>query len=232
MQIMERDIEILRWILEQKFMTQKQVRQAFWKNGLTKDNHETYRRLNILGKEGFLKKTDRQVYSNLMYLVTRQGTRLLKEAGRNPGLTELTELDDSNYLHDLAVTDIRILLFELGYIHWTSERVLSKYDALRRVPDGMIFNKDKFTAIEYESSQKSRYRYQRIFLDYELERSIDQVLYIVDTPGLIQKISKEASAGTNIYFVSLEDIQKDLINAKVKGDAKECSLQELLGVVS
>jgi len=139
---------------------------------------------------------------------------------------------DSNYLHDLRVTDIRILLFGLGYSHWTSERVLSKYDGLRRVPDGTIFNKGKFTAIEYESSQKSKYRYQRIFLDYELERSIDQVLYIVDTQGLIQKISKEASAGTNIYFVSLEDIQKDLMSARVKDATKECSLQELLGAVS
>ncbi len=226
---MERDIEILRWILEQKFMTQKQVRQAFWKNGLQKDNHETYRRMNILDKEGLLKKTDRQVYSNLMYLVTKQGTRLLREAGRNPGLTELPELDDSNYLHDLAVTDIRILLFSLGYSHWTSERVLSKYYGLRRVPDGVIFNSGKFTAIEYESSQKSKRRYKRILLDYELDRKVDQVLYIVDNPGLIQKISSEAAICDKAYFVPLSEVQKDLINSQLKGISNQCSLNEFLG---
>ena len=50
-----RDIEIMGWILEQKYMTVEQVKRVFWP-GVAKSNIETYRRLSKLQKAGFLKR--------------------------------------------------------------------------------------------------------------------------------------------------------------------------------
>jgi len=229
MKITERDIELMGWILEQKFMTEKQVRQVFWK-GRNQDNREAYRRLNKLRNMGFLTVNMKKVYRSDMYLVTAKGVRQLKELNKNHGLSAMGDADYSNYRHDLVVTDIRILFDEMGYKSWLSERVLSRRNDLRRVPDGMVFNKDKYIAMEYESSQKSRRRYQRIFLDYEFDRKIDQVLYIVDTKELVGKLSREVSTSSKANFVYLGELEKELMNARLKSIGGECVLRELLGI--
>ncbi len=226
MKITDRDIKILGWILEQKFMTERQVRKVFWKD-LTKDNREAYRRLNKLKKARFLKTNKTQMYRSAMYLVTRKGVEELKRSNRNSGLGELAEVGYSNYKHDLAVTDIRIMLYESGYTNWVSERVLSKRNDLRRVPDGMIYHRGKYLAIEYESSQKSKDRYRKIFLDYYLDNHVDRVLYIVSTPELADKILR-MTIDSKPYFVSYEDLSKDLINVLLKHKSHGYTLRELL----
>lgn len=215
------------WILEQKFMTERQVRQVFWK-GLSQESHEVFRRLRELGKAGFL-TTNKKLSPKTLYLVTRSGASKLKVLDRAHDLGELSDEGNSNYVHDLAVTDIRILFHEWGYTQWLSERVLSKRNDLRQVPDGMIFNNDKYIAIEYESSQKSKRRYRKILLGYELDRRVDKVLYITATQELAQKVLKEVTAWHKPNFVWLGDIQRDHINAKLKSIDGECSLNELLG---
>ena len=231
MKITDRDIELLGWILEQKFMLEKQVRRVFWK-GISQKSCAVSKRLNKLQGEGFLKVNKERMYGSLVYLVTRRGVWQLKEFNRTRGLWEVRDTDYSNYRHDLAVTGIRIMFHEWGYTDWLSERVLLRRNDLRQVPDGMIFHRDRYTAIEYESSQKSKRRYRKIFIDYELDRRVDKVLYIVDTPELAQKISREISAWHKPHFVCLGDIQKDSTNAKLKSLDGECSLKELLGAVA
>ncbi len=227
MKITERDVELMGWILEQKFMTERQVRQVFWK-GLSEESHEVFRRLRELGKAGFL-TTNKKLSPKTLYLVTRNGASKLKALNRSHGLGELSDEGNSNYIHDLAVTDIRILFHEWGYTEWLSERVLSKRNDLRQVPDGIIFNNDKYIAIEYESCQKSKRRYRKILLGYELDRHVDKVLYITATPELAQKASKEVTAWHKPHFVWLGSIQRDCINAKLKSIDGECSLNEFLG---
>ena len=91
----------------------------------------------------------------------------------------------------------------------------------------MIFYRDRYTAIEYESSQKSKHRYRKIFNNYEFDRHVDQVLYIVGTPELAEKVSKEASLCSKLYFVSLGDIERDQVNTMLKSDSRMCSLRQL-----
>ncbi len=228
MKITERDIEVMGWILEQKFMIEKQVRRVFWK-GVSQKSCAVSKRLNKLQEEGFLKVNKERMYGSLVYLVTRKGVGQLKEFNRSRGLGEVRDADYSNYRHDLAVTDIRILFHELGYTDWESERVLSKNNDLSRVPDGMIFNKDKYIAVEYESSQKSKERYREIFYRYELDSHINKVLYVADTRKRSEKLTREVSACAKPHFASIEDIQRDRARARLKNIEGECSLLELLG---
>ena len=227
MKITDRDIEILGWILEEKFMTERQIKRMFWK-GVTEESREAYKRLRELEKEGFLKTDKEKIYQSAVYGISGKGVRLLMKFGRNQGLGESHDLGYSNYKHDLVVTDIRILFHELGYTHWLSERVLSKRNDFRRIPDGMIFYESRYIAIEYESSQKSKRRYKKIFLDYDFDNHLDKVLYITSTPELAQKLLKEAAYYYKLYFVGLEDLKKDGINTRVKNRDNECSLQEFI----
>ena len=227
MKITERDIELMGWMLEQKFMVEKQVRQVFWKD-ITQKSCEVNKRLNKLREAGFLKVNAARMYGSLVYLVTRQGLGKLKEFNRNRGLGEVSDTDYANYRHDLTVTDIRILFHQMGYIDWESERVLSKNTDLGRVPDGMIFNKDKYIAVEYESSQKSKERYREIFYHYELDSQVHKVLYIADTRQRAEKLTREVPACSKPHFVSLGDLQKDQIKTRLKNISAECSLHDLL----
>jgi len=231
MKLMERDIEIMGWVLEQKFMTRKQIRKVFWKD-LSDKSTEDYRRLNELRVSGYLKTSKRSFYKEALYLVTGKGVRQLKDFSRNRGLWELADADYSNYKHDLAVTDMRIMFQEWGYKNWVSERILSRRDDLRRVPDGMIFNRERYTAVEYESSQKSKSRYREIFYQYELDGLVDQVLYLVDTPELVEKLVREASVCNKIHFVATDEVRKDQINSKLITSSGEKTLHEFLEAVS
>lgn len=228
MKITERDVEILSWILEQKFMTERQVGQVFWK-GLTDWSREVNKRLNEMRKAGLLKKGRTQVYRSSMYLVTREGVRQLKAFGRDQGLGEVRDTDYADYRHDLVVTDIRMMFHGWGYRDWLSERVLLRRNDLKRIPDGMIFNQGKYIAVEYEASQKSKRRYREIFLNYGFDKQIDKVIYVAATAELTETLLKQGSICRKLHFVLLEDLKKDPMRAKLTGTSGECSLRDLLG---
>jgi len=135
MNITERDIEILRWILEQKFMTERQVRKIFWKE-VTSKSCESYRRLERLKKEAYLKTNRTRLFRTAMYITARKGIEELKKLNLSSGLGQLSDIGYANYYHDLAVTDIRIMFHLSGCTHWISERVLSKRNDLKRVLTG------------------------------------------------------------------------------------------------
>jgi hypothetical protein len=223
MKITDRDIEILGWILEERFMTGRQIKKVFWKD-ITEKSREVYKRLRELQEEGYLAADKGGIYQWALYSIPRKGARLLMKFGRNQGLGGSGYL--RYYPHDAVVTDIRILFYELGYTQWLSERVLSKRNDFRRISDGMVFYKDRYMAIEYESSQKSKRRYKKIFLDYELDRHLDKVLYITSTLELSQKLLKEAAYYHKLFFVGIQDLQKNGMNARVRNAEEGCSLQE------
>ena len=151
--LMPRDIEVMRWILEQKFMTEDQIQRVFWKD-VSEGTRNVCRRLNVMQKEGYLKRSKKGIYRHVLYLVTAGGIKQVKALGRNPGLGEMHDVDYSMYRHDIAVTDLRILFHELGYREWLSERILTQRNEFRRLADGMIYHRWKYFAVEYESSQK------------------------------------------------------------------------------
>ncbi len=229
MKITKRDIELMGWVLEQKVMTRKQIRQIFWKD-ISDKSIEDYRRLNELKKEGYLKTSKKEIYKEILYLVTGKGVKQLRAFSRNRGLCELCDAGYSNYKHDGVVTDIRVMLHKWGYEDWVSERVMARRNDLRRLPDGIIHHRGKYFAIEYEATQKSKSRYREIFYNYELDDSIDHVVYVVDTPELVTKMSELAATCGKIFFVQLEDLEENQVNASLSNEFDQLTLHELLEV--
>ena|SRR3989338_7446719 len=123
MKIVFRDLELMRWILEQKFMTREQIRKEFWREE-SKKSIEEYRRLNELERAKLLRRSTEGFYRCILYLVTGRGVSLLRSFGKDQGLSEVCEVSYSNYKHDVAVTDLRILFDQWGYKDWVSEKPL------------------------------------------------------------------------------------------------------------
>jgi len=227
MRIVERDIELMGWILEQKFMTREQVRRVFWKKAF-KRTVEDCRRLGELEEAGFLKRSSRCLYKHVLYTVTAEGVKQLKVHGRDRGLSGLADVDHSNYRHDVVVTDLRIFFHELGYTEWLSERLLIQWPDLRRLPDGMIQHEERSFAVEYESAQKAKDRYKKMFLDYEMDPLVHKTVYVVDYPGLLPKITGLASSYTKLFFVTLQDLERQKLGVKLQGADTEISFSRLL----
>jgi hypothetical protein len=86
-------------------------------------------------------------------------------------------------------------------------------------------------AIEYEASQKTKKRYRKIFLNYELDRKIHEVLYIVDSKELVQTLIDEASKYSKVRFTTMAELKKDALNTRITNSKGTTSLYEVLEVV-
>jgi len=225
--IMPRDIQIMRWIHEQKFMTERQIRQVFWK-GVSENSREDYKRLSELEKAGYLKRSKQNLYRYVLYMVSAKGIRQLKGSGHEQGLGEIHDVDYSLYRHDMAVTDLRILFHVWGNTEWVCERVLSKRNDLRHLPDAMIYHQGKYLAVEYESSRKSKRRYDEIFLDYQFDRQIQAILYVVDTKEMAERLCRVAALYGKIFFATLQELVEQKLDAQLKRTKGLCVLKRLL----
>lgn len=216
-QIMERDVGLMQWMLEQKFMDAGQVRSVFWKEAKA-ESKEVHRRLRELEKAGFIKRSGKDIFRFLLYVVTKQGLKVLSSLGNTRGLSVLDDVDYSSYRHDSEVTDLRIWFHNQGFTEWLSERVLAKHYSLRHLPDGMLYHDGKYLAIEYETAQKSSQRYRHIIYSYELEDQASEVLYIVGSDRLKSKLKAMAATCEKIHFRTPGDL---------KGHLADTSLGEL-----
>ncbi len=227
MKIMPRDIEMMRWIQEQKFMTGNQIRRVFWK-GISANSREDYKRLCELQKADCLKRNKKDIYRNALYLVRSYGIKQLKEFGHKHGWNELYDVDYSLFNHDIAVTDLRILFNEWGYRDWISERVLSRWRSYRNLADGMIHHRENYFAIEYESSQKAKDRYKEIFLNYALDHQVNAVIYIMESPEMVTRVSREAASYKKVFFTTFQELQNQKLETQLHGNNGPSSLKSLL----
>jgi len=215
-QIMERDVGLMQWMLEQKFMDAGQVRGVFWKEAKA-ESKEVHRRLRELEKTEFIKRSGKDIFRFLLYVVTKKGLRVLSSLGNTRGLSVLDDVDYSSYRHDSEVTDLRIWFHNQGFTEWLSERVLAKHYSLRHLPDGMLYHGGQYLAIEYETAQKSRQRYRDIIYNYELEDQVSEVLYIVGNERLKVKLKEMASSCEKIHFRTPVDLKGQLADTSLTG---------------
>ncbi len=213
-QITDRDVGLMQWLLEQKFMDAGQVRSVFWKES-KEECKEVHRRLGELEKAGLIRRSTKDIFRFLLYVATKEGVKVLSSLGNTRGLSALDDVDYSSYRHDSEVTDLRIWFHNQGFTDWLSERVLAKHYRLRHLPDGMLHHEGQYLAIEYETAQKSNERYRAIIYNYELENQIAEVLYIVRSEQLKAKLQKMAAACEKIYFRTPENLKGRLADTNL-----------------
>ena len=175
----ERDIEILGFLLDQKFGSLEQLYFRYFDvRGKVTDHlppglHVTRQRLSLLRRAGLISTA--KVYSEAksLYLLTSLGYQIF--SGKRPldaFAMPMKTVDFRNYEHDTKVNDCRIAIERTGKVmKWLPDRRLRmkgfesqhSWDKLPKeiVPDGIfISSKGERIAFEIETSPRAKRRYQ------------------------------------------------------------------------
>ncbi len=216
--LQDRDYEMLRYVLEQKFLLRDQITKWFYKA-------QSYKRLWELMLSGYLKKEPVVLSSKDHFLITGFGLRALTERSIN-GIRPASSIDIRFYFHDRAVTDIRLLFEDIGLAKdWKSERVLKvEIGSLKKIPDGIFLSPaGKRIAFELELVPKENSRYKKILAGYQ---NVDRVFYVVRGEALFNRLR---GLMTNKMLISrLEDIEKDVLKAEVFWGNQKTTIKELI----
>ena len=238
----ERDMRLLKVILEQKFITRPQVIEYFF--GQAKSYAEM--RIRRLKKAGFLKAVKPFTLEPEIYLLGQEGYAALRytkndkvylETDESVTLHPAKEIDFGSYEHDKTVNEVRFLLdkIEIGY-NWVSEKTLRTLrGSSAKVPDGMCMINNNRVFVEVELNTKKAKTYEKIF-NYYAERNDTHefVLYVCSTQRLINRligVYEQTRAG-EIYFILYEDLQESGEWAYLKtrsGDGGMMTLRDISG---
>jgi hypothetical protein len=174
----ERDLEILGFLLDQKFASLEQIYFRHFdvrkspQDAMPKGLHVTRQRLQILKRAGLI--TTERVFSESksLYLLTNFGFQTFQSKRPLDAYAKpMTSVDYRNYEHDTKVNDCRIALERAGQVmKWISERRIRlegfrsqfAYDELPEeiIPDGVfVSSKGNRIAFEIECSHREKRRF-------------------------------------------------------------------------
>jgi len=207
LEIQERDLEIFRFCLEQKFLTLLQIAKMFFPK--SRDiYHRPMKRVCELVSAGYLRPVRTKVSDKRLYMTTSEGVKLLKKQILSGGLRAVRDIDYRTFEHDEWVTDVRIAFERLLNLKgWVCERQLKKTSAKAKVPDGIIPGKNGDLVIEVEKTLKKKCYYERIFLEvYSRYRHEDVILYVMASETDKKWLMGKARSWERIYFVTMQDI--------------------------
>lgn len=217
--LQDRDHEVLRYILEQKFLSREQVTKWFYISyDVSKKRLQELILFKYLKKEPVINNTKDH------FLITGLGLRALAERGVN-GIRPASSIDIRFYYHDRTVTDLRLLFENFGLAKdWKSEKVLRSELGALKVPDGVFLSPaGKKIAFELELVPKENSRYKKILAGYQ---NVDRVFYVVRGEALFNRLR---GLMTNKMLISrLEDIEKDVLKAEVFWGNQKTTIKELI----
>jgi len=203
-----RDLILLQFGLEQKFLTLDQIAKMFFP-----ENREVFnwpmKCVRKLVKEGLLSVEKPGFCKPALYRVTRKGAALLRRHGQVTGLGAIEKIDTRSWEHDLWVTDVRIVFSRrLGLQQWKSERVLKQENIKKKVPDGIVSFKDKDLIIEVERTLKKKEYYEKTLLDGCLRQfhEGEVILYIMANETDKRWLMKQAKGWERIHFATIGDL--------------------------
>jgi len=196
-----RDLEFLRILLEQKYLSKKQIMEFIFGG---KERYGRYR-LWKLRRFGFVNRVDGFGPEGL-YLPTEETYDYFKSRYVEVPMPVACP-DPRTIFHDLLVTDIRFLFREIGFgSSWMSERVWRMGRSIRLwAPDAVMqIGGDSF-AVEVERVQKENVRYEDIFSRYQNDSEITASLYMADE-NLLPLLLEKAQGYPSIYFTTLSEL--------------------------
>lgn len=202
--VTKRDLRIL-WVCHhQKFMTLLQIAKMFFPE--SRDIlHRPMKRVCALVQAGYLKAYMLNILGQRLYVVTREGGRLLKQHQLMDGLRIVEGIETGSLSHDLLITDVRII-FQclLGVKKWISERTLKKEKRNGKVPDGIMIHDEIRYIVEVERTLKAKRIYERILTNMCVTDYPDAViLYLVGNETDKAWLMRQAEAWERIYFTTL-----------------------------
>ena len=212
MRLMERDQDILAWILHMRFSHLNQIGEKFFPG--CNIHRAPYRRMLKLIEAGLVRT--QKVYSDPrdLYIPTPAAVTALKASTYPFAIGIAKDKTFVNYFHDRELIDLRILFEGLGIGLWIPERVIRSVKPHGITPDALIMTVDQVYPVEYERTEKDPARYKKIFDRYNYSSKFEKVLYILPSERRIESLKKKTGyVWKKFYFVSLEELERE------KGDA-------------
>ena len=207
MKVRDRDLRILKFGLEQKFLTLLQIAKKFFSE--SRDIlHRPMKRVCELVEAGLLRVERPNVSDKRFYVVTPEGVKLLNKHNLAGGLRAIKEIDYRTFEHDEWVTNVRIIFEELLDLHdWVPERAFKKGNVKKKVPDGWIPYDGGNLIVEVEKTLKNKRYYERVFADACIPDHKDDVfLYITAKEADKQWLMKQADGWELIYFATMDEL--------------------------
>lgn len=220
-QITQRDREILRLCLEQKFLTFEHV-ESFFPESSTKNL--TSRRVGILKDSGIIKILASNVLKR-QYIMTL--TSFGETVARQDYAIELdTNLKPqrSTLVHDSIVTSVRL---KFGCLFpdskWMPERAIKPMD-LDYLPDGIVeMLCGERIAIEVENSIKWYARYHALMRKDWSELPFDKVLFVATSEKIATSIERCISSAPERPIFGVMRLSELLNNNPIFSDKKRHS---------
>jgi hypothetical protein len=223
----ERDIEILKFVLEMKFVSIEEVYEKFFKvkmNGeKSKSDWWARDRVYQLKKMGFLKAVHFFTEARAFYVATHDAYHLLGELyPLNFFCKPTTGLDVRTFHHDWLVTKSRLVLENQGRVtKWISEKTLKTQDSInlgiakKYMPDGCYIDQnEKVVAFELELTLKSRSRYRdkiRLYANLMRQKSIvkslkfEKCLFICRTQSVAENLKRQTLPFGSLFEIRMLD---------------------------
>lgn len=196
-----RDLELLKILLEQKFLTHDQIMRFFF------EGRKRYGPLRLWKMRRFdFVELARGFHPQGLFLATDKAYGYFKSRFVEVP-APVSVVDARTLYHDLMVTDVRFLFQRMGFgSSWMSERVWRMGRSVRLwAPDAVINIGEDTFAVEVELAQKETDRYEEIFARYQRDPEISACLYLTDEK-LLPLLLEKAERYSAIYFASLADL--------------------------
>lgn len=224
--ITSRDLDILEFILEMKFLTIEDIHSKFFK--YTKQGDQSFclrwarERVANLVKSEFLLAV-KNICHKTLYVVTQKGYFYARNSRTDRYFARpLPSIDGRTYTHDQKIIQIRLYLEEVGLVsNWISERKLSELEEFRKIlptefrPDAIYITPDgKKIAFELEIARKSKERYQQkikkyiqLITEYANAPVFEQVHYVCEKESVRDLIFDQTALFQSYFkFTLLNEI--------------------------
>ncbi len=162
--------------------------------------------IKCLVAEGYLILERSYFDHKLLCFATEKVRLFLESRGIHIDLTLIQQPPIKNERHDLALIDIRIILYHMGYLHWQSERLLLHRGMRKMTPDAILSIGRRKIAIELEMTKKGEAQYREKFEFYKNHRAIDAVIYFAATPTIRSKLLQLTQNNKKIFVVLLKNL--------------------------
>ena len=228
MRITVRDLEILRFLLDQKCASAMQLGRRFWKGAV---KQTIYGRLKELQGKGLIKLIKISHRYIGVYILTRKGYRVLKAKELHGKLGFYVYRESRNLYRNLHLVDIRILFYELGFKGWASNRLLrkNKIHSYGWVPDALIhYRNNTQIAIELALWRKHKKTYLKIFAAYKSLNEIDAVFYLVGCESLKSELMQLAKEYPRAYFCIYDEFKEKQQNAVFENANESFILKKII----
>ncbi|MBX3018783.1 MAG: hypothetical protein KF767_12900 [Bdellovibrionaceae bacterium] len=208
-ELTERDLAVLEFILEMKFARVRDVFQKFFKTTLSAEEAKSEawakKRLHQLVQARFLRVTYSHLDSERYFTTTLKAFNALATMSPMRSLAKpVRGFDHRTLLHDRVVIEFRLNIErQFGEVHWISDRRLKSEAAAdyglnsANVPDGIYtLPGGEVVAFELEIAQKARRRYRD-----KIENYVELIRERRGQPGMFRRV----------YFLCLkETVEKAL----------------------